>query len=79
MLTIKETAAYFKLSYFFVRRAVVNNKVVHVMTGKKYLVNAEKFAEWLNQGEFQCPEGPQSPNEFNGSNILDLRRIRRQA
>ena len=51
MLTINETAASFNLPKHFVRRAVMEHKVVSVTSGKKYLVNAEKFAEWLAVGE----------------------------
>ena len=55
MKTIEETALYFGLPKYFCRRAVLEGKVVYVRTGKKYLINTEKFAEWLNTGE-QLPE-----------------------
>ena len=55
MKTIEETARYFGLPKHFCRRAVLEGKVVYVRTGKKYLINIEKFAEWLNTGE-QIPE-----------------------
>ena len=51
MKTIEETAQYFGLPKYFCRRAVMEGKVVYVRTGKKYLINTEKFAEWLNTGE----------------------------
>jgi len=51
MLTIEETSRRFSLPKHFVRQAVLSNKVVHVKAGKKYLINAEKFIEWLNTGE----------------------------
>ena len=51
MRTIDEIAATFGLARHFVRQAVVSGKVVHVKAGKKYLINTEKFAEWLNKGE----------------------------
>ena len=55
MKTIEETARYFGLPKHLCRRAVLEGKVVYVRTGKKYLINIEKFAEWLNTGE-QTPE-----------------------
>jgi excisionase family DNA binding protein len=51
MKTIEETAQYFGLPKHFCRRAVLEGKVVYVRTGRKYLINIEKFAEWLNAGE----------------------------
>jgi len=60
MMTIDETAAEFGLARHFVRQAVLGSKVVHVKAGKKYLINREKFAEWLNNGEQnEQPEQPQ--------------------
>ena len=51
MRTIAQIASSFGLAKHFVRQSVVSGKVVHVKAGKKYLINAEKFAEWLNNGE----------------------------
>ena len=50
MLTIKETAEMFKLPIHFVRQKVNSGEVVAVRAGRKFLVNAEKFAEYLNVG-----------------------------
>ena len=60
MLTIKETATVFGLPFNFVRRAVLDNRIVYVKAGKKYLINAEKFAEWLNAGEQPAEPEPNS-------------------
>lgn len=48
MATIGETAAMFGLSQYFVRRLVRSGQVVAVQTGCKYLVNIDRFAEFLN-------------------------------
>ncbi len=50
MLTIKETAEMFKLPIHFVRQKVNSGEVVAVRAGRKILVNAEKFADYLNIG-----------------------------
>lgn len=50
MLTIRETAEMFKLPIYFVRQKVNSGEVVSVRAGRKFLVNAEKFAEYLNAG-----------------------------
>ena len=51
MRTINEIASDFGLARHFVRQAVLSGKVVHVKAGKKFLVNAERFSDWLNNGE----------------------------
>lgn len=60
MRTIDEIATTFGLARHFVRQAVVSGKVVHVKAGKKYLINSERFAEWLNNGEQLQAQPPQS-------------------
>ena len=62
MRTIDEIAAEFGLAKHFVRQAVLSAKVVHVRAGKKYLINRERFAEWLNNGE----QPTQPPEICNG-------------
>lgn len=48
MRTIKETALIIGLAETYIRGLVINNKIVHVKSGKKYLINLEKFVEYLN-------------------------------
>lgn len=48
METIKNTAALFKLPLHFVRQKVNSGEIVAVRAGNKYLVNVDKFAEYLN-------------------------------
>lgn len=51
METIKKTAEIFGLSEYFVRQKVLSGEVVFVRAGKKYLINLDKFAEYLNSGD----------------------------
>ena len=51
MATINEVAETFNLSKNFVRSLCLQNKVIFVRAGKKYLLNIPKFAEFLNNGE----------------------------
>lgn len=48
MLTIKQTAAETNLSYEFIRQLCLQKKIVFVKTGNKYLINLEKFIDYLN-------------------------------
>lgn len=48
METIKRTAEIFGLPVHFVRGKVNSGEVVAVRAGKKFLVNIERFADYLN-------------------------------
>ena len=48
MLTIKETAKVTGIAEYNIRQLVAGNKICFVKAGKKYLVNLEKFVEYLN-------------------------------
>ena len=48
MLTITETAEAFNLPVHFIRRLCLTNQIVFVKSGKKFLVNKEKFVSYLN-------------------------------
>lgn len=48
MLSIKETAKKTNLSEWYIRKLVWNNQIAFVKTGKKYLINLEKFCDYLN-------------------------------
>lgn len=48
METIKNTAKLFGLAEYFVRQKVLSGEIVSVKAGCKYLVNVDKFAEYLN-------------------------------
>ena len=51
MKTIKEAAAETNVSYDFIRKLCLQNKIVFIRAGAKYLINMEKFVEFLNEGE----------------------------
>ena len=53
MRTIRETAELFNLPVYFVRSKVNSGEVVAVRAGKKFLVNIEMFARFLN-GEYNA-------------------------
>ena len=48
MLSIKETAKVTGIAEYNIRQLVAGNKICFVKSGKKYLVNLEKFIEYLN-------------------------------
>ena len=48
MLPIKEVSSRTGLRYEFLRQLCLNGEIVHIRTGNKYLINYEKFLEYLN-------------------------------
>ena len=48
MVTIKEAAEKTGLSYYYIRKLCLEKKVVHIMAGRKVLINEEKFINFLN-------------------------------
>lgn len=48
MRTIKQTAELFGLPVHFVREKVSAGEVVAVRAGRRFLVNIDRFAEYLN-------------------------------
>lgn len=48
MATIKQTAELFGLPVHFVRQKVLSGEIVAVRAGKRFLVNLDRFAEYLN-------------------------------
>lgn len=51
MWTIKEASQNTGLSYDFIRKLCLQNRIVHVKAGRKYFVNSEKLVEYLNSGK----------------------------
>ena len=47
MLTIRETADRTGVSYDCIRKLCIQREIVHIKAGTKYLVNYEKFCEYL--------------------------------
>ncbi len=58
METIKRTAELFGLPVHFVRSKVSSGEVVAVRAGKRFLVNVDKFAEYLNSSTVQTTAAP---------------------
>jgi len=58
MLTIKETAKRSGLAQHYLRSLCINDTIVHVKCGTKYLINFEKLIDFLNGNNtdtFQAP------------------------
>ena len=51
MRTIRQAAHEAGVPEHWLRQAVKDGKVVHVMAGRKALVNYDKLLEYLNRGE----------------------------
>lgn len=60
METIKKTAELFGLPVHFVRCKVSSGEVVAVRAGRRFLVNVDKFAEYLNSTRIQPESGTES-------------------
>lgn len=48
MKTIKEMVEITGLSYTFLRNLCMENKIIYIRTGKKYLINYDRFVDYLN-------------------------------
>ena len=57
MLTIEETAKRSGLAKYYIRSLCWQNKICHVRAGQKYLINFEKFIDFLNEGEPAAERG----------------------
>ena len=51
MLTLRQAAEATGLSYDHLRKHCLQEKIIFVRAGNKYLVNAEKLQEYLDSGE----------------------------
>lgn len=74
MESIKRTAEIFGLPVHFVRSKVSSGEVVAVRAGRRFLVNIDKFAEYLNSSTI-APE-LKSDEATKGSRVypIELRR-----
>ncbi len=66
MATIKETAKLFGLPEHLVRQKVLNGEVVAISAGRRYLVNVDRFAEYLNSNKLSAPDERDEPAERSG-------------
>lgn len=48
MKTINEMIKLTGLSYTYLRNLCLLNEIVHIRVGKKYLINYDKFIDYLN-------------------------------
>lgn len=60
METIKATAELFGLPVYFVRQKVASGEVVAVRAGRKFLVNIERFGEYLNNSRIAPESGEEA-------------------
>lgn len=74
METIKVTAQIFNLPVNFVRCKVASGEVVAVRAGKRFLVNVDKFAEYLNTNILIPPTDVTEAAKENRVYPIDLRR-----
>lgn len=51
MLTIKETAERTNLPAHYIRKLCWEKRITFVNVGSKYLINLEKFVEFLNSSQ----------------------------
>lgn len=50
MLPIKKVSEVTGVSYECIRRLCIQKKIVFIKSGNKYLINMDKFAEYLDSG-----------------------------
>lgn len=48
MKTLREMVELTGLSYCFLRNLCMRNEIVHIRTGTKYLINYDRFIDYLN-------------------------------
>ena len=66
METIDKSAKIAGLPKHYVRQLVLQRKIKFVKAGKKYLVNMDSLAEYLNTGD----------NETQEANITNIRKVK---
>lgn len=66
METIKNTAKLFGLPEYLVRQKVLSGEVVAISSGRRYLVNVDRFAEYLNTNKLPAPDEQDKPAEQTG-------------
>ena len=71
METIKITAKMFGLAEHFVRNLVLSGKIVAVKAGRKYLVNVDKLAEYLDTNTLEAVQ--ENTEEAHGINPIPVK------
>lgn len=72
METIKNTAKMFGLPEHLVRQKVLSGEVVAISAGRRYLVNVDKFAEYLNSNKLPAPNERDEPAEQTGIRAIPV-------
>lgn len=69
METIKATAALFNLPVHFIRQKVATGEIVAVRAGRRFLVNVDKLAEYLNSNTIK----PEEQENISGITPIKVR------
>lgn len=48
MKSLKEMVELTGLSYTYLRNLCIQNEIIHIRAGKKYLINYDRFIDYLN-------------------------------
>lgn len=56
MLTISQTAERSGLAMHYIRQLCLQDEITYCRAGSKYLINFEKFVDYLNVGESSTPD-----------------------
>lgn len=51
MMSLTEAAEATGVSYYFLRKLCQEGRVVHIRSGRKYYINMDRLAEFLDTGE----------------------------
>lgn len=73
METIKNTAKLFGLPEHLVRQKVLSGEVVAISAGRRYLVNVDKFAEYLNSNKLSAPDKQDVSAEYTGIRLIPVK------
>ncbi len=66
METIKTTAKICGVPEYLVRRKVLSGEVVAICSGRRYLVNVDKFLDYLNSNKLPSPDKQDELTEYTG-------------
>lgn len=66
MATIRDTAKIFGLPEHLVRQKVLSGEVVATSAGRRYLVNVDRFADYLNSNKLSASDERDEPAERSG-------------
>lgn len=74
MMTIDQVISSIKhedrdtaITRYFVRQLCIENKIVHIKAGQKYLINYDKFIDYLNNGAGQNAQNQKFVSDISGT------------